>query len=112
MSATYTEISLSDLLREFAGDTLVHNDRGNGCGGPGYEDATDVLAEIEREEREDDCLTPVAETEDAEAWALARDAFRALGLDPATIRQVLIGQRLTEVNGQPVDNGHQMVYAI
>lgn len=107
---TTTEISLSDLLRDIAGDSLVHNDRGNGCGGPDYEDATDVLAEIDREERDDESLTLVTEDEDAEAWDLARDAFRALGLDPATIRRVLVGLRLTEVNGQPVDNGHQMIY--
>ena len=103
--------TLFALVSLHRGSTLIHNDRGNGCGGPGYEDATDVLNEIEREEREDEDLTEVT-ADDAEAWELARDAYNALGLNPSGISAVYVGQRVTEENGQPVTNGHQMIYAV
>lgn len=98
------QTDLSTILRPILGESLVHNDRGNGCGGPGYEDATDVHNNIESEDREDEDLTLILESEDAEAWELARDAFRAVGLDPATVRCVAVGER------DEGDNAHQMVY--
>lgn len=104
--------SLSELTHEILGDSLVYADRGNGCGGAGYEDATDVYNKFEREEREDEDLTSVSENDDAEAWELARDAFRDLGLNPAEISAVYVGERVTEENGRSVPNGHQMIYAI
>lgn len=100
------QTELSSILLQIIGDSLIHNDRGNGCGGAGYEDASDVHNEIERDEREDENLTSVTESEDAEAWELARGAFRAFDLDPASIRAVYLGER-----GEG-DNGHQMIYAI
>ena len=109
-TANLRESELSTVCEHLAGLSLVHTDRGNGCGGPGYEDATDVRHEIDREDREDESLTQLTQSEDPEAWDLARGAFRALGLDPATVSRVWIGERLTEVNGQPETNGHQMIY--
>lgn len=98
------QTSLSTVAEAITGDSLVYNDRGNGCGGPGYEESGDVADAIDREEREGEDLTLVTESEDAEAWTLARDAFRLLNLDPQTIRSVAVGERAEG------DNGHQMVY--
>lgn len=98
------QTELSTILRPIMGDSLIHTDRGNGCGGPGYEDSTDVANEIELEDRDDEDLTLVTTSDDAEAWDLARDAFRACDLDPSTIRAVAVGER---ADG---DNGHQVIY--
>ena len=48
-------------------------------------------------------MTDVTNT-DVEAWSLARDAFRACGLDPAGASAVYVGER--------AENGHQMIYAV
>lgn len=98
------QTELSTVLRQILGDSIIHTDRGNGCAGAGYEDATDVVNEIDREDRDDEDLTLVLESEDAEAWDLARDAFRDVHLDPSTIRAVAVGER---ADG---DNGHQVIY--
>lgn len=95
--------TLSDLVRDISGCSLIHNDRGNGCGGPGYESADEVLREIEDGDRDDESI---AEAEDAEAWDLARDAYTACGLNPAGISAVYLGER---ADG---DNGHQTIYAV
>lgn len=100
------ETTMSAILPPIMGDIIIHNDRGNGCGGAGYEDSIDVYAEIEREEREDEDLVGVTASEDPEAWELARDAFRLLGINPDTIRAVYVGER---ADG---DSGHQMIYVI
>lgn len=97
---------LSAVVKAVMGDSIVHNDRGNGCGGAGYEDATDVYNEIQREEREDEDLTSVTKGEDAQAWELAKEAFQALKLDPSSIRAVYVGER---ADG---DNGHQIIYVV
>lgn len=97
--------TLSALVSEIHGCSLIHTDRGNGCGGPGYEDATDVYHEIEREERADEELTE-ADCYDVEAWELARDAYRALGLNPGGISAVYLGER---ADG---DNARQMIYVV
>ena len=95
--------TLSELVRDISGCSLIHNDRGNGCGGTGCESADDVLREIEDGDRDDESIT---EAEDAEAWDLARDAYTACGLNPAGISAVYLGER------NPGDNGHQMIYVI
>jgi hypothetical protein len=99
------ESELSTVCEHLAGQSLVHNDRGNGCGGPGYEYATDVSNEIDDEDRDDETLTQVTESEDREAWDLSREAFRALDLDPSTVSRVWVGER------NDGDNGRQMIYA-
>ena len=97
--------TLSELVRDISGCSLIRIDRGNGCGGPGYESADDVLREIEDGVRDDESITE-AEAEDAEAWGLARDAYTACGLNPAGVSAVYLGER------KPGDNGHQMIYVI
>ena len=100
------ETTMSAILPPIMGNIIVHNDRGNGCGGAGYEDSIDVYAEIEREEREDEDLVGVTASEDPEAWELARDAFRLPGNNPDTTRADYVGER---ADG---DSGHQMIYVI
>ena len=97
--------TLSALVSDIRGCCLIHNDRGNGCGGPGREDATDVFHSIARGEREDEPLTE-AEDDDVEAWELAREAFRAHGLNPGGLSLVYLGAR------KGGDNGHQVVFAV
>ena len=95
--------TLSELARDISGCSLIHNDRGNGCGCPGYESADEALREIEDGDRDDENIT---EADDAEAWDLARDAYAACGLNPAGVSAVYLGER------KPGDNGHQMIYVI
>ena len=95
--------TLSALVSEIRGCSLIHNDRGNGCGGPGKEDATEVLHAIESGGRADEVLTA---SEEPEEWELAREAYRAHGLNPAGISAVYVGDRKAGTNG------HQMVYAV
>lgn len=102
--ATTTLYALAEGIAYDA--SLIHNDRGNGCGGPGYEEPTDVMVEIETRDREDEVVESVTESEDPEAWRLARDAFAAVKLDPSTVTAVYLGER------KEGDNGHQIIYAI
>lgn len=102
--ATTTLYSLAESIDYDS--SLIHNDRGNGCGGPGYEDPTDVMVEIETRDREDSVLERVTEQEDPDAWRLSRDAFSVLGLDATTVRSVYLGKR------ESGDNGYQIIYAI
>lgn len=99
-------VPLSEVAEYALGEAIVHNDRGNGCAGPGSETANEVELEVAFGERDDVELTQVLEDEDAEAWELSREAFRLLGLDPSTVRAVLVGER------DAGDNGHQTIYSI
>jgi hypothetical protein len=95
--------SLSELCELIVGCTIIYNDRGNGCGGPGREDATDVLNEINNDERDDEAISMAY---DEESWDLARDAYKAFGLNPAGISEVYVNER------KDGDNGHQTIYVV
>jgi hypothetical protein len=62
---------------------LVTNDRGNGAGGPGYIKEAYIYAALNDEPNDwtdwGQRVTEVSETEDADAWRLAREAFAAHG---------------------------------
>lgn len=90
--------SVSDLARIYGGG-IITNDRGNGCGGPGY------IGEDEVDDQDDD-LDQVAEEQDPDAWRLAREAAILQGLDAPTI--VCVGRRDFSVGTNP----HQTIYAV
>ena len=94
-------------MRLLAPSTLATNDRGNGCGGPGF------VPEISEGEHESDAdiVTTVTRDEDPEAWELALDAQRTVTNDPnETISCVAVGEPRN--TGETIDsNPHQMIYA-
>jgi len=91
-----TTLTIRQMLARVSGG-LVTNDRGNGSGGPGYihEDETDsdVLATE---------VSLVSESDDLEAWQLAREAADAV--DSGDIE-------LVAVTARHAPSDHQMIYA-
>ncbi len=73
-------MNLFDFAAKATGG-LVTNDRGNGSGGPGYVDEAALFrlrtgAEFDELDAEM-VVNEVTESEDPEAWSLAREAFAA-----------------------------------
>ena len=89
--------TVRDLCNVYGGGCLT-NDRGNACGGACYtaEDADDDIMDTD--------ITVVSESDDADAWELARNAAKLNNCDMPTI--VCVGDRKSG------DNGHQMIYAV
>ena len=95
-----TQVSTIRNIQEIANGGILTNDRGNGCGGPGY------INEWEAG-RSKILALPVSVVclkDDPEAWHLAEDAASLQGIDPATLCGVAVGERVG-------DSGHQMIYA-
>jgi hypothetical protein len=80
-------------LAEIYGGGVITNDRGNGCGGPGY------INENEVDETE---IKAVTQSEDYAAWVLAKDACRAYSREQPEIVCV----------GEAKDMGYQIIYCI
>lgn len=104
MSTVNPITSVYTLACLMTGDILIHTDRGNGCGGPGYENTLDIMTEIDSGERTDEAIQEVRRDEDPEAWSLALDAMDAVGADPETLSRVFVGVCA------PGCNSHQMIY--
>lgn len=96
MTSITKTISILSELRAAVSGGIVTNDRGNGCGGPGY------VAEGDPCDADADTVSVVSESDDPEAWKLARVALRAHKLD-CEPELVAVGDRS--------DSGHQMIFA-
>jgi len=93
-------------MRRLAPAGLVTNDRGNGCGGPGYinEFGAGPLACDEEQ------VSPVTYDEDPDAWELAAEALRSMCDQGVPLTCVAVGERAS--NGEFSDpSGHQTIYA-
>ena len=93
------QVSTIKDIQEIANGGILTNDRGNGCGGPGYIHEGEIDAAI--------MSLPVSVVhlqDDPEAWHLAEDAASLQGLDPATLCGVAVGERVGA-------GDHQMIYA-
>jgi len=91
--------TVEDMYSLF-GAGIITNDRGQGCGGPGFLSEYSV---IEDEDIANTPVIPVTEAEDMEAWELARDAVDANEVD-MDITVVCVGEA--------TDDGYQIIYAI
>ncbi len=89
------QVSTIKDIREIANGGILTNDRGNGCGGPGYIGESDDVLSLP--------VSVVCPKDDQEAWRLAEDAASIQGIDPATLCGVAVGET--------GDSGHQMIYA-
>jgi hypothetical protein len=76
-------------LRKLVSGGLVTNDRGNGCGGPGY------LAEASMGplDCDDDIVTVVSSDSDPEAYLLIGQALRAYAFGADDVELVAVGER-------------------
>ena len=82
---TLTATTLRELAAaaeaEYGANTIIRTSRGQGASGPNALSIEDA--------RVDETITEVLETEDTDAWRLARDAADVLGLPKPT--QVWLG---------------------
>lgn len=98
--------TVRDLANLYGGG-VIRNDRGQGAGGPGYIDEDDI--------RSDDetglvAIERVTRDEDPDAWGLAADAAKALGLPQVTI--VCVGKPDHGPGEYYIGNPTQIIYAV
>ena len=93
--------TLSDLQSIYDAGVIT-NDRGNGCGGPGFIAEDDARGDETQ-------IVFVTRDEDPQAWELATDAASVLGLPLPTY--VGIGE--ASHPGEFLEsNPHQMIYSV